>query len=104
MSKQSVSQIVTEGAHCRIVYRDCQGEITERCVTVDRIWSARNGATCVFGLCHRRGQTRTFDMARILAAMPDESTQITTFAMSHAVSCGDTEAFSTAYAALHYGV
>jgi predicted DNA-binding transcriptional regulator YafY len=78
--RQSITSIITQGGRFRIVYKDHQGEITERCIDVDRIWTSRNGATCVFALCHRRNAYRSFDMARILAAMPDDSTVVTTFA------------------------
>jgi predicted DNA-binding transcriptional regulator YafY len=101
MSNTTVAQTIKQGGRFRIMYRDHENEITERVIDVDRIWEAKSGATCVFALCHRREQYRTFDLARIIAAMPDDSTTIATFAMSAAVTDGDTEAFSRAYAAVH---
>ena len=102
MSKNSVARIVTEGAQCRIVYCDGAGEITERVILVDRVYPCTSKGRClVVAHCFRRNEVRSFDMARILAAMPDDSTQITTFAMSAAVTAHDVEAFSKAYTALH---
>lgn len=95
------TDLLTLGRRMRIVYRDGAGEVTERVIDVERVYTSGTGATVVIGFCHRRGATRTFDAANILAAMPDESITITTFAMSKAVANQDTAAFTVAYAALH---
>jgi predicted DNA-binding transcriptional regulator YafY len=97
---QSITDVVTEGARIRIVYRDGANEITERVIDVERVWECKGGATCILAFCHRRNERRTFDQARILAAMTDDSTTITSFAMSAAVTRGDTDAFSRAYQAV----
>jgi predicted DNA-binding transcriptional regulator YafY len=81
MTTNTVAQTITEGSRVRIVYKDHANEITERVIDVERIWQARNGAMCVIAFCHRRGERRTFDESRILAAMPDDSTFIHTFGM-----------------------
>ena len=70
----SVARVIREGNRYRIIYRDHGGEITERVIDVERIWQAGNGATCVMAHCHLRGERRTFDMARIIDAMPETTT------------------------------
>ncbi|MCA1668917.1 MAG: hypothetical protein LC793_16280 [Thermomicrobia bacterium] len=71
--------LLTLGRRCRIVYRAADGEITERVIDVERVYTSGTGATVVVAFCHRRGATRTFNAANILAAMPDDSTVTTTF-------------------------
>ncbi len=94
--------LITLGQRVRIVYKDGAGDVTERVIDIDRIYACTSKGRClVTAYCHRRNEYRTFNADNILAAMPDESTTITTFAMSAAVTAQDTEAFHTAYAALH---
>ena len=94
--------LITLGQRIRIIYKDGAGEVTERVIDIDRIYACTSKGRClVVAHCFRRNEVRSFDMARILAAMPDDSTQITTFAMSAAVTAHDVEAFSKAYTALH---
>ncbi len=94
--------LITLGQRIRIVYMDGAGEITERVIDIDRIYRCTSKGRClVVAHCFRRNEVRSFDMARILDAMPDDSTQITTFAMSAAVTSGDVEAFHAAYQAIH---
>lgn len=101
MSTNSVAQIVTEGSRVRIVYHDGK-HITERVLDVQRVFThERTGNALVIGYCHRRRETRTFNMQGILAAMADDSTTISTFAMSAAVTNGDTDAFHAAYEAFY---
>jgi len=97
----SHTDLITLGKRVRIVYRDAANEITERVIDIERVYTSGTGATVIIALCHRRGQTRTFDASRILAAMPDDSTTITSFSMSKAVSEGDADAFHVAYQAIH---
>lgn len=95
------NDLIIFGKRVRIVYSDSAGEVTERVIDIERVYRSAAGATCIVGFCHRRGQTRTFNAANILAVMPDESTTIATFAMSAAVSNQDVEAFHAAYQAIH---
>lgn len=97
----SHTDLIIFGKRVRIVYRDGAGEVTERVVDIERVYRSAKGDTLIVGFCHRRGQNRTFNAANILAAMPDDSTTIATFAMSAAVTANDAEAFSAAYQALH---
>jgi predicted DNA-binding transcriptional regulator YafY len=101
MSMNSVALIST-GGQFRIVYKDGEGEISERVIRVERIFTheATNNRLIV-AWCYRKNAYRTFNAAGILAAMPDDSTQITTFAMSAAVTAQDTDAFIRAYAMVH---
>ena len=101
MSTTTVTLIST-GGQFRIVYRDPQGEITERVIRVERIFTHEaTNSRLIVAWCYRRNAYRTFNAAGILAAMPDDSTTVASFAMSDAVSAQDTEAFSRAYQALH---
>jgi hypothetical protein len=80
MSHTDVTTVVTEGARVRIVYKDHAGEVTERVIDVERVWECKGGATCILAFCHRRGERRTFDQARILFAAPDSGSPLATFA------------------------
>jgi predicted DNA-binding transcriptional regulator YafY len=97
----STNDLLTLGRRVRIIYKDQAGEVTERVIDVERIYTSGTGATVVIAFCHRRGATRTFDASRIIAAMPDDSTTITSFAMSAAVTAQDTERFHAAREAFY---
>lgn len=72
--------LITLGQRIRIIYKDGGGEVTERVIDIDRIYACTSKGRCLItAFCHRRGEYRTFDASRILVAMPDDSTVVTTF-------------------------
>jgi len=97
MAQQSIAQTVTEGSRVRIVYLDPQGEISERVIDVERIFThEQTGNRLVVAFCWRRRALRTFNMRGILAAMPDDSVMIASFGMIAAVTRSDAHGFMVA--------
>lgn len=80
MTRSKISTIVTLGAQARIVYRDSEGQVTERSIEVINIYRHPNsGRALVLGFCQRRNQYRTFAMGNILWAAPEDGSKIETF-------------------------
>jgi predicted DNA-binding transcriptional regulator YafY len=70
-------KLMVPGTRLLVVYRDQDGEISERIITVYR--TSMQGL--VFAHCERRNAIRTFDEARILwADYADGGTKLETFA------------------------
>jgi predicted DNA-binding transcriptional regulator YafY len=68
--------LLVPGNRLIVVYKDQDGECTERIITVYR--TTMQGL--VFAHCERRNAIRTFDEARILwADYADDATQVETF-------------------------
>jgi hypothetical protein len=72
--------LIQTGATLRIVYRCNEGEVTERTVRVERVVTSTQHGIIFWAHCYRRDAIRMFYAARILFAMPDDSTQLVTFA------------------------
>jgi hypothetical protein len=76
---QSIAQIITEGSRIKMVYRRADGEIAERVVDVERVWTGKGGETVFTGFCHRRQERRTFALAHVLWAMVDDGMPLRSF-------------------------
>jgi hypothetical protein len=73
--------VITEGASIVMVYRRADGDIQERRVDVERIWTTASGATAFMGYCHTRQERRTFtlDHRHVLWVAPAETVTIERF-------------------------
>jgi predicted DNA-binding transcriptional regulator YafY len=95
----NVTEILSSERQVRIVYRDGAGELTERCIRVERIFTHEaTGHRLIVAWCYRRQAYRTFNAAHIVWAMPDDSTALSTFGMAEAVRRQDIGAFRAAIA------
>ena len=56
--------IIKEGTSIAMVYRRADGDIQERRVDVERIWTTGSGITAFMGFCYTRKERRTFTMDR----------------------------------------
>jgi predicted DNA-binding transcriptional regulator YafY len=101
MTTNTVTQTIATGGTFRIVYRDGAGELTERCIRVERIFTHEaTGHRLIVAWCYRRQAYRTFNAAQIVWAMPDDSTALSTFGMADAVRRQDIGAFRAAIATM----
>lgn len=77
---KSITELIEVGAMLRLVYSDVDGEITERVVRIERTMPNTKYGLAFFAHCYRRDAIRLFRADRVLAAMPDTSIALTTFA------------------------